>query len=163
MRWLYWLILAYFVLVLQAGLAPFVAWQGVPPNLVLIVVVFFALNAPREPALIACFSLGLMQDLLTAQPLGFDAFACGLVAILVQLTQPAVYREHPLTHFMLTLGGGVIVSALILAQGWLYQTSPPLGVLITHTLYTAALAPLLLWPLQRLKGLFSFQPPRRLK
>lgn len=162
MRWLYWSILAYIVLVLQAGVGPFIAWGGVPPNLVLILVVFFALNAPREPALLAGFVLGLMQDLLTTTPLGFNAFIGGLVALLVQFTQASVYRDHPLTHFMLTLGAGVLASLFTVAHGWFYPASPPLAMLITCNLYTAVLAPLLLWPLGRLKPLFAFQA-RRLK
>jgi rod shape-determining protein MreD len=163
MRWIYWFILAYLALVLQAGLGPFIAWEGVPPNLVLIVVIFVALSAPREPALLSAFVMGLMQDLLTSDPLGFNAFLCGLIAWLAQLTQPVVYRDHPLTHFMLTLGATAVAAGLMLLIGSLHGAAPPVPVLITYCIYTAVLAPLLLWPLSRLRGLFAFQPPRRLK
>ena len=55
MRWLSWFILAYLALGLQSGLGSYIAWEGVPPNLVLIAVIFVALNAPREPALLGSF------------------------------------------------------------------------------------------------------------
>src|SRR5204862_1426264 len=63
MRWLSYFILAYLMLGLQAGLAPYVRAGGAPPNFVLLTALFIALNAPRDASLLGCFGLGLMQDL----------------------------------------------------------------------------------------------------
>src|SRR5437899_56237 len=110
MRWLTYFILAYIALGLQVGLAPSMAFQGAAPNLVLICAIFIAINARREPALLGCFGLGAMQDLLTQQPLGLFALGYGLVGMFVVSTQELVYREHPLTHFSMTFSGGLITA-----------------------------------------------------
>src|SRR5689334_580391 len=103
MRWLAYFILAYVALGLQMGLAPYLTFRGAPPNLVLLAVIFIALNAPRDPALLGCFGLGLLQDLATGQQPGLYAFSYGIVAMLVVAVQQTVYRQHPLTHASLAL------------------------------------------------------------
>ena len=69
MRWLSYFILAYLALGAQVAVRPFVSVGEAVPNFLLMIVVFLAMNAPREPALLGCFFLGLMQDLLTLQAL----------------------------------------------------------------------------------------------
>ena len=48
MRWFVYFIVAYVMLGLQAGVAPFVRLGGAPVNLVLLTALFIALNAPRS-------------------------------------------------------------------------------------------------------------------
>src|SRR5687768_9200547 len=98
MRWLPYFILAYVALGVQVGLGHYVAMRGASPNVVLVAAVFIGLYAPRETALLGCFGMGLMQDLLTRQPLGLFALSFGLVGLLVAGVQQLVDREHPLTH-----------------------------------------------------------------
>ena len=161
MRWLSWFILAYLALGLQSGLGSYIAWEGVPPNLVLIAVIFVALNAPRESALLGSYVMGLMQDALAQQPLGTYALSYGLVTLLVQATQPVVYREHPLTHVSMTLAGAAVSSMVLFTQGMIWPPRQPVMDLVICCLYTAALAPLILWLLQKAKGMFAFQPTKR--
>jgi len=162
MRWLSYFILAYVALGLQTGLASFVQYQGATPNLVLLVGVFIALNAPRDAALLGCFSLGAMQDLVTQHPLGLFALAYGLIGMFVLSTQEIVYREHPLTHFSLGLAGGLMTGAVVGLHGLIHpdQHVPPL-MLFTSALLTAVIAPFVLGPLQKLKWMFKFQPKRQ--
>src|ERR1700749_2562039 len=87
MRWLTYFILAYLTLGLQIGLAGHIALGGARPNLVLLAVIFIAINAPRDAALLGCFVLGLLQDLTTQQPLGIFALSYGLVAMFTISTQ----------------------------------------------------------------------------
>ena len=77
MRWITYFILAYVILGLQIGAGPFLRFQGASPNLVLLAVIFITMNAPRDAALLGAFSLGVMQDLLTAQPPGLFASLTG--------------------------------------------------------------------------------------
>src|SRR5262245_8520490 len=119
MRWVTYFILAYVVLGLQAGLSGFVQFRGAAPNMVLLCALFIALCAPRDAALLGAFGLGLMQDLLTQQPMGIYAFSYGLVAMLVVPSQSMIYREHPVTHVMMALVGSVICSMVILIHGWI--------------------------------------------
>src|SRR5687768_15200573 len=99
MRWLTYFILAYLALGLQVGLGDYVSYLGAGPNLVLLAVIFIAINAPRDAALLGCFGMGLMHDLLTHQPLGLFGLSYGLVGMMASGTHQVVYREHPLTHF----------------------------------------------------------------
>lgn len=185
MRWLTYFILAYVALGVQVGLGDYVSYQGAAPNLVLLAAIFIAINAPRDAALLGCFAMGVMQDLLTQQPPGLYAFAYGLVGLMVAGTNQVVYREHPLTQFSMALGGGLVVAIVLLILGWIQpagaretiwiggagptqttqvsveavRTSP--ATEFTRAIYTAVLAPFVLGLLQRMKKAFSFQPPRR--
>lgn len=164
MRWLSYFILAYISLGLQTGLAGFDTYRGAWPNFVLLAVVFIAVNAPREPALIGSLILGLLQDMATQQPLGLYAFSYGLVAMFIVSTQQTLYREHALTYFTMTLFGGFITGAVVLVHGWIHP--PKAGItgplnLLASTIYTAVLAPFVFGVLRKFKKLFDFQPRRR--
>ena len=175
MRWLSYILLAYVAVALQIGLSPFVEYRGAAPNLVLLAVIFIAVNAPRDPALLGCFILGLLQDLVSHQQPGLFALSYGLVAWFVVSTQQVVYREHPLTHFSLALAGGLMTSAVLVVHGYVHPASPrvqhnghilpairvSVTVSLIGVLYTAVLAPFVLGALQRMKGIFGFQPGRR--
>src|SRR5438874_13497519 len=97
MRWFAYCILAYVAIALQIGLAPYVRYRDAAPNLVLLAAVFVALNAPRDAALLGCFCLGVLQDLVTQQQPGLFALSYGLTGMLVFAAHQAVYREDPLT------------------------------------------------------------------
>jgi rod shape-determining protein MreD len=175
MRWFAYIILAYFALALQIGLAPYIAYHGAAPNLVLLAAVFIAVHAPRDAALMACFALGFLQDMVTLQQPGLFALSYGLVALFVVSTQQVVYKEHPLTHFSLALAAGLITAVVLLAHGWIRPPAPRTmdgnmvvpAVRISTTiqlygvLYTALLAPIALGLLQRARGIFGFAGRRR--
>jgi rod shape-determining protein MreD len=165
MRWLAYFIFAYLALGAQIALNGYVGIQGAQPNFVLLLVVFIALNGARDQALLGAFLLGIMQDLLTLQPMGTWAFSYGLVAMSVFSTQEIVYPEHPLTHFSLVLSGGILCGVVLTVQHWIYPALHggvrPAGVgvtgFFTSALYTAVLAPIVLGVLQRMKGAFGFR------
>ncbi len=173
MRWISYFILAYVMLGLQVGLAPHLRYQGAAPNLVLLAVIFIALNAPPDAALLGAFVLGVLQDLLTQQQPGLFALSYGLVGMFVVSSQQLVYRENPLTHVSLTLVGGVITACLLLVHSWLHPASPRLAeahlaasrlsprIEFARVLYTAALSPFILGVLQRSKRMFAFKPARK--
>jgi rod shape-determining protein MreD len=162
MRWLAYFILAYLTLGLQVGLRGQIDVGSASPNLVLLIVIFISINAPRDAALLGCFGLGVLQDLCTMQPLGVYAVSYGLIAMFTVSTQQVVYRGHPLTHFSLALVGSLMTSFIILLQGWIRGPERvPFLVLFYSSLYTAVLAPLVLGALQRIRRAFSFQSPRK--
>jgi hypothetical protein len=61
-----------------------------------------------------------MQDLFTLQPIGTWALAYSMVALSALSVQEIVYRNHPLTHFSLTLVGGILCAVVLTLQGWVY-------------------------------------------
>ena len=174
MRWFPYILLAYITVGLQIGLAPFIAYKGAAPNLVLLAVVFIAVNAPRDAALIGCFALGFLQDLVTQQQPGLFALSYGLVALLIVSTQQTLYKDHPLTHFSLAIAAGFITAVVIVLHdrirppvlknidGKAIRALRPSAVTeLTRVLYTAILAPFLLGLLRKGKTIFGFQPGRR--
>jgi rod shape-determining protein MreD len=165
MRWLVFSILAYIAIGLQVGLSPYLRYDEGAPNFVLLAVIFIALNAPREPALLGAFLVGLLQDLMSTQGLGLYAFSYGLTAMLTISTQEIVYREHVLTHITLGLIGGLTTAVLLVLHGWApWLKSPvaPSGPFVSAIL-TAVAAPIMLGVLQRGKRTFAFKddPYRR--
>ncbi len=167
MRWLTLFILAYVMLAIHLGIRAFITWHEAAPNFVLIAAVFVAINAPRNAALLGCFVLGAMQDLFTQQPLGLQAFTLGLLAIVIVRNQTTIYREHPVTHFLVTLLAGLASAAIILLHAWVYgklhadsHLSPAAGVLLLDALYSALLAPFIIGLLQRRRRWFAFKSGR---
>ena len=161
MHWPPVLIFAYIVVAMQAGLSGEINIHGAGPNLGLIAVVFVAINAPREQALLACVIIGGMQDLATQQAPGLFALSYGIVGLLVTAVQQVVYRNHPLTHALLTLTGGFVTAMVVYAHGRLVPPRVSISVLLTMALYSAALAPLVIGLLNRLRPMFGFAANRR--
>jgi rod shape-determining protein MreD len=161
MRWLAYFILAYIMLGLQAGLAVHLSIGSAKPNLVVLAVIFIAIFAPRDAAMLGAFVLGFLQDLLTGQALGVYAFSYGLVAMFTVSTQQVVYRGHPLTHFSLALVAQLMTMSVIVLHGLIRGPWLQILPLFYSALYTACLAPMVLGVLGRMKRGFAFQPPRR--
>lgn len=161
MRWLSYFILAYITLGLQAGIARAMQWKAAEPNLVLLAVVFIALNAPRDVALLGCFILGAMQDLTSGGTMGLFAFSYGLVALFIVAVQQAVHRRHPATHFALTLIAGVLTAIVLAIHRWLRPPGPQVLPLFYTAVYSAILAPFVIGGLQRISRVFHFQSGRR--
>lgn len=163
MRFIPTLILAYLVLGLQSGLAQHIQIRDASPNLVLPVVIFIALYASRDSALLGSYILGLMQDMLSMVPLGVNPLIYGAITAAVRMTQPAIHREHWLTHILLGLAGGVLQGVILTIVGLrMPEVRAPLEMLVVSTLYTAALCPILLLPLLKSRRIFGFQPQRKL-
>ena len=175
MRSLPYLILAYVILGVQLGVGDYISYRGAAPNFVLLAVVFVAVHASRDAALLGAFSIGLLQDVLSAQPLGMYAFSYGLVGLPIVGAQHAVYREHPLAHFALALFGGLITATLLALQGWLRPPatafapgaadlpalSAAAGPPFISAVYTALLAPGVLWVLNQFRRFFGFHARQR--
>lgn len=161
MRFIPAILLAYVVLGVQSGLGPFIAVKDATPNFMLAVVIFIALYAPREPALIGVFVLGLMQDMLSQDPLGVYPLVYAAVAAATRVTQPAIHRQHWLTHLILGLVGGALHAGILMLVGLRMPGRPSLDVLIASAIYTAVLTPVLLWLLISIRKVFAFRPERK--
>ena len=163
MRWAAYAILVYVAIGIQIGVADFarVGGSGARPDLVLLAVIFIAVNAPRDQALLGAFGIGLIADLVTVGPLGLYALAYSLVGMFVVSTQELVYKAHPVTHFALGLAGGLIAGAMVLIHGWVRGPSVSVTGVLGSALYTALLAPVVLGLLHLVRGAFAFQSRRR--
>lgn len=161
MRLLPYILLGYLAVGLQVGLSGYVRLGGAAPNLVLIVAVFIALFAAKDVALLSCFVLGLMQDLLTQQSLGLYAFSYGLTAFLISSAASMLYRDHPLTHAAVVLGASVQTWLLLVIHGWIFGPRPSVSAVVVSTLVTALLAPPAMWALLKMRPMLGMRVPRK--
>lgn len=161
MRWPAFFILAYLAVAIQSGLAGYVHIGGAAPDLVLLAAVFLCLNAPTDAALLGCFVLGLAHDMLTLQPIGSYALAYGLFGLLAVKAREELPRHHPLSHAALALAGGLITGAILVVRDWIRPPGMAVSTAFVSAVYTAILAPILVWALQRFARLFTFTPQRR--
>lgn len=157
MRWLPFILLAYIMLGLQIGLGGLPSAGAV--NFVLIAAVFLSLNATRSVAVPACFGLGFLQDLAGVGPIGTFALIYTIVALLIAGTDRALSAEHPFTHFVITLIGGVVTALLLWFHGKVaaYGVSMPLTPGLVSAFYSAVVAMPALWVLNRMRKYFRFR------
>ena len=163
MRWPAFFILVYLAVGVQIGMGDLVriGGAGARPDLVLLAVIFIAIHAPRDAALLGAFVIGIVKDTTTLSPLGVYAIAYSLVGMFTISTQEYVYRAHPVTHVMLGFLGSLIAGAVVLIHGWIKGPPASVGEIFGSALYTALLAPLALGALNLAKGAFSFRRRQR--
>src|SRR5688500_13691122 len=116
MRLSAYLILAYLVIGLQIGMGDFVrvGASGARPDLVLLAVIFIAIHAPRDAAMLGAFGIGLVKDMTTITPLGLYAIAYSLVGMFTVAMQDYVKRAHPVTHAALGFFGAMVAGGVVL-------------------------------------------------
>lgn len=163
MRWLPFLILAYLFVATQFALGGVASRLGEgTPNLVLLLVVFVALHAPLRTALAAAFVAGLMHDVIAGHGLGAYVVGYVLVVALAGQLRDVMYPDHWVTHFAVTLIGGVALAVYLearhLIRGWFFADDPAIafGQRTLAALLSAALALPAIWLLRRFRRLFAF-------
>ena len=163
MRWPAFFILVYLAIGIQIGMGDLVriGGAGARPDLVLLAVIFIAIHAPRDAALLGAFVIGIVKDTTTLSPLGLYAIAYSLVGMFTISTQEYVYRAHPVTHVTLGFFGSLLAGAVVLIHGWIKGPPASLSEVFGSALYTAILAPLVLGLLNLAKGAFSFRRRQR--
>ncbi len=154
MRFIPTILLAYVVLGLQSGLSTFIEINGVAPNLALPLVIFIALYAPRDVALVGVFIIGLMQDMLTQSPVGVYPLVYACVAFATRTTQPALQRGHWITHIIVACTGAIAQGAILYVVGLRMPPRHSWQVLMNMAIYSAVLTPILLRLLIWSKRLF---------
>ncbi|MBC7784637.1 MAG: rod shape-determining protein MreD [Burkholderiales bacterium] len=159
MRWFSFVILAYVMLGLQIGLGGIAQFGSGQINFVLIAATFIAINAHRDPAMIGCFTLGLLQDIVGLGPIGTYALAYTTMAMLMAGTDRALAVEHPFTHFLVTLFGGLVVALILWLHGKIaaHGVPVPMTALLLGTFYTALLSLPVLWVLTKVRKSFRFR------
>lgn len=118
MRWLVFLIFAYFVVSLQFALGGILGMGEKTPNLVLLLVIFIGLHAPVDAALVAGFMLGLMHDVISAHGIGTYALAYSLISGIAFQLRGVMYADHVATHFTITILLGVLLIFYLMFRHW---------------------------------------------
>jgi rod shape-determining protein MreD len=143
---------------MQITLVPLVRLGDVWPNLTLLVLVFVALNASSYESLAAGLLTGLVLDFGSGLPLGLLALCYGGLGVIIAVVRHNVFIEHPLSFVSVAFGaallGNLAVAALDMASdrafGW-----RPLSWALLSALYSAAVSPLVVLPLGRVRRWFG--------
>jgi rod shape-determining protein MreD len=139
-------------LVLQISLFPHLSWDGIVPNLVLLVVVASALAQGPQFAAVLGFAAGLMLDL--APPADHVAGRWALALVVVGYVAGRVRRDaRPTpTTVLVTVGASSFVGTSLFALTGLVLQDPAMGipelleVVLVGVLWDLLLTPLVLPP-----------------
>jgi rod shape-determining protein MreD len=167
MRWLSCFILIYLAMALQMALAGFMIFRGFAPDLLLSPMIFLVMNSRRGESLISGLLVGLAHDLISQRPFGIYALAYAISAMLIVAIQPAVYRDHPLTHFFIALMVASFTGIFLWFNDWIYplfhqlsqSAQPSIWTVLGSAFYTAITAPFILGLLTRIRFVFGFRAP----
>lgn len=156
MRWFAFLILAYIAIGLQLGLSGLV---GPSINFVMIAAVFIAINATQRSAIFACLAIGLVHDIVSNGPIGLFATAYGLAAVMLAVDDRPMASDHPATHFIATLLGGIALAIIqwLVSKIGRFNMIAPLGQGCMFAFYTAVVAVPLMGVLTRIRKAFRFR------
>jgi len=148
MRWVRFAVFICVVTVLQASIVDVIAVTGIKPDLLLILLVFFAVYCSSSEAIIISFVIGFAADII-ASSMGPRIISFGLFGMaLAYLHQVVAIRKMPYQAaaiFVTGLLAGTVTHLLTLLQG-----SPPASgvfvVLFWIPLYSAIVGPFLFLP-----------------
>lgn len=151
-------------LVLQVSVFPHVAWQGIVPNLVLLVVVAAALTRGAQFAAVLGFVAGVALDL--APPADHVAGRWALALVLVGYVAGRVHQEQrpTATAVVATVAVSSFVGTSVFALTGMLLEDPGFGVAsLLQVILVAVLWDVLLTPfaLPALMGLFRRLEPER--
>lgn len=146
---------------IQSSVLPFFRWYSGQPNLVLLLVVAWAVYASLEESLFLAFLGGIAQDLLSVQPLGTSVIPLVVVVFVIATVRAQLYA----INFLLVLGFVAlatfvqqIVSLVILSQ--VGFGSDLISYIRYVTLPTLAYNSALILPVYWFVGWFARRTPR---
>ena len=166
MRWITVIFCCLVALILQSALMPRLDLWGVRADLLIALVLFFALFAKPGDAFVIAWATGFTADLLSLERLGFLALSYSVCALLVISVREFLFCYRPATQFAVTL-----VVSLILRSCWIgyrsvmYPETASLAEMVgmdvvLGSVYTAALTPVVHGVLLRCRGMFGIAKPR---
>lgn len=150
MRWLRFAVVILFVTVLQAGLINTVAvtTHGIKPDLLIILLVFFAIYCGPGDAIVTSFAIGLAADLI-GPTMGPQIISFGIFgSALAYLHRYIAIRKMPYQAaaiFAVSVLAGIVAHFLAALKG-----APPVpriyGILLGTSLYSGIVGPFLFLP-----------------
>lgn len=119
---------------MQAGLVPHIRILGGTPDLVFLLVLAWAINARLEDGILWAFVGGIMQDLLSAAPLGTSTFGLLLVVFGISGLGQQVYRIGFLMLIGITLIGSLVHQLTALIVMIFFGLRIDLSIAITYVI-----------------------------
>lgn len=149
MHWFRFAVLLILATVLQAGLLDVISVSGTRPDLLLVLLVFFAIYCDVDDAIITSFSIGFAADIIGTS-MGPGILSFGLLGtILCYLTRFFSIKTMPLQAFVTFIFGFII--AYLSSFLSYFQNQMPIqylyGSLLGTPLYSAVIGPFLFLPI----------------
>ena len=173
MRWLTFFLLLYFATALQAAhLGQWSEFGYFHLEYIFMLAVFYALFAEKDAALLACFWCGLMYDLTGQSIVGLEAILAGMIALGIISIRMHIFRSSVLGQMVITFLAVLLFLAgrVLLGHLALYFAGRPVpiinglayaGVILSSSLYTAAVAPWIFRALFLLGDMLGFDMQHR--
>jgi rod shape-determining protein MreD len=153
MRWIRFAVLVLLASVLQASLVGVMAIlrPDIRPDLLLILLVFFATRAGSTDAVIASFVIGFIADLIspTAGVMGPRIISFGLFGTLLSEVQGVISTRRPLYQAVIIFLMGTLTAGLTYLLASLRAEEVPgrlAAQLLWQPLYSAVIGPLFFLP-----------------
>lgn len=147
MRWIRFAVLITIFSLLQAGAINMFALKGIRPNLLLVVMVFFAIYSSTYDAIITSFCIGFIADVIGQATMGVGMLSFGvsgtLLAYLHSVVQIRKISYQAGTIFMVSILAGLIAGLLNLM---LKEPVTGISTLFFISLYSSVLGPFLFLP-----------------
>jgi len=151
MNWLPIMLLAALTLTAQTVLVPRCEFAGARPDLLLIIVVFFALNAPSRRAILVGWAIGFLADLMSVERMGLMSLTYATSALLLVSIRDSLFQRGPVAQVFVTLFLGLAIRAVWTAYVQvLYAASiGSMRTIVLSACFTAILAPIAIALLSR--------------
>ena len=176
MNWFFFILIGWVCFALELALLPVLdaGSRGVHPSMVVPLLVFIAMNAPKKPTLWAAIMLGVVLDLLSPVPavdggtitiIGPNALGFLLGVHFVMAVRGMLIRRNPLTMIVMSvvvmLIAQIIVVAIFTARGvgtdsLIWDAGDQLRQRLFSSLYTGISALLLSFVFFAIGPLFGF-------
>jgi rod shape-determining protein MreD len=143
---------------LQSTLLRWVALKGVKPDLALIVLVFVAIRRGSMAGQVSGFLAGLVEDVVSLAPLGFNALLRTLLGYFYGLTAGSIFVDPVMMPVLLVLLATILKGLASSLLVTVFRVPAPgfqifAGPLWIEVGYNALLAPFLFASLRRLRAL----------
>ncbi len=150
----YWALMVTIATLLEASWPGILRVQGVTPDLILLMVVYFAIAGGSERAMITGLAGGLLQDVAGDTGLGHHVLSLVIVGYLAGSISLRLVTDSPAVKSGLVLAAGLLNGILFVAVSYLQD--PGMNVLNTvavsvvpRAFYTALVTPFVFYLLQR--------------
>ena len=100
--------ISFFVVVLQSTIVNSISVYLVKPDMVLLLVIFFALYNGSRAACSYGICIGLCVDALSGGVMGINGVCLGTVGCICGMLKERVYINHFLTKFLVAFGAGIL-------------------------------------------------------